>query len=68
MTPDFEPASVVAWVRWAAQDRDGTWWGYEHEPNEGDYGWYENEAGRVLRLGMSDPNPAWRTTLRRLRD
>ena len=61
-------SDLPAWVRWIAQDRDGGWWGFEHEPNEGDYGWYENEVGRVLRLTAGDRNDAWRMTLRKLRD
>lgn len=38
------------WVRWLAQDRNGSWWGFEHEPNEGAYSWYENEVGRYIRM------------------
>lgn len=54
------------WVAWVAQDDDGTWWGFEHEPNQSDNGWYENEVGRQARLGRTKPNPAWRETLRRV--
>lgn len=56
------------WVRWLAQDRNGAWWGFEHEPNEGDCSWYENEVGRYLRLGDGEANPQWQTTLERIRD
>lgn len=55
------------WVRWVAQDRNGSWWGFEHEPNEGDTSWYENEVGRYIRLGRAAPNPRWQQTLRRYR-
>jgi hypothetical protein len=59
--PDHKhPAS---WVRWLAQDADGTWWGFEHEPNESHVGWYENEVGRCQRLGSGTPNGRWRETL-----
>ncbi|MGB0722199.1 MAG: hypothetical protein ACPGU7_07345 [Gammaproteobacteria bacterium] len=56
-----------AWVRWVAQDRSGTWWGYEAEPNQGDSAWYENEVGRYIRLGDDPANPDWASTLTRVR-
>jgi hypothetical protein len=43
---------------WLAQDADGTWWAYEawaYEPNQQDRGWYENEVGRILRVGKAAP-------------
>lgn len=55
--------AIPAWVNWIAQDADGTGWGYEHEPNPADHGWYENEVGRRLRLGADEPNAAWRESL-----
>jgi hypothetical protein len=57
-----------SWVRWIAQDADGAWWGFEHEPNEGGYSWYENEVGRYLKLAMGAPNPGWRESIHRLED
>lgn len=42
-----------------------TLWVYEVEPNRQDYGWYENEVGRIVRLGLSDPPDDWETTLTR---
>lgn len=54
------------WVRWLAQDSDGAWWGYEHEPNEGDTGWYENEVGRYVLLSKAAANAHWRQCLYRL--
>jgi hypothetical protein len=54
------------WVRWLAQDRDGAWWGFEHEPNEGDSSWYENEVGRYVRLERGPANPEWRKALYRV--
>jgi len=56
------------WVRWIAQDRNGAWWGFEHEPNEGAVSWYENEVGRYVRLRQETPNAAWRQTLEKIRD
>lgn len=58
--------SAPDWVRWLAQDADGTWWGFEVEPNQQDRGWYENEVGRCIRLASGEPNPEWRATLRAL--
>ena len=63
MTMTF--AKVPGWVTWLAQDADGTWWGYEAEPNKQDHGWYENEVGRIVRLGLSEPPDDWETTLTR---
>lgn len=59
-------ASLPAWVRWLAQDADGSWWGYEVEPLQRDHGWYENELGRYVRLHREAANPRWEQTLRRL--
>ncbi len=54
---------VPAWARWLAQDEDGTWWAYEAEPNQQDRGWYENEVGRIARLGRTAPPADWAATL-----
>ena len=56
---------VPGWARWLAQDADGTWWAYEAEPNQQHSGWYENEVGRILRLGRSAPPDDWEATLTR---
>jgi len=53
------------WTRWLAQDADGTWWGYEADPNQQDHGWYENEVGRIQRLGKTAPPDDWEVTLTR---
>ncbi len=58
MLPDC--SQLAEWVRWIAQDADGTWWAYEHEPNMSDSGWYENEVGQSIRLEKHRPNPLWR--------
>ena len=56
------------WVNWLAHDADGALWGYEAEPNKQDNGWYENEVGRIVRLGQEAPPADWETTLvRRIR-
>jgi hypothetical protein len=53
------------WAAWLAQDADGTWWAYEAEPNQQDRGWYENEVGRIVRLGNTAPPVDWESTLTR---
>lgn len=58
MLPDCR--RLPEWVRWIAQDADGVWWAYEHEPNMSDAGWYENEVGQSLRFHRDLPNPQWR--------
>jgi hypothetical protein len=40
-----------------------TLWGYEAEPNKQDHGWYENEVGRIVRLGKTAPPVDWEATL-----
>jgi len=58
MLPDF--SQLPDWVRWVAQDADGSWWAYEHEPNMSDSGWYENEVGQSVQLRKDTPNSLWR--------
>ena len=53
------------WVRWIAQDNNGSWWGYSAEPLRNDTGWYENEVGDYIRLGSTD-NTGWEDSLRRI--
>ncbi len=60
-------ADLPAWAGWLAMDSDGTWWAYEHEPNQSDSGWYENEVGRRLRLGSGETGIDWERSLRRIR-
>jgi len=61
----FQPREIPDWINWIAQDADGAWWGYSVEPLQHDSGWYENEVGDRLKLGCTEPNPAWRDSLRR---
>lgn len=65
-TFDSGPNQLPAWVSWLAQDADGTWWAFEHEPNLSDRSWYENEVGRVLRLGMGEISGDWKDSLTRV--
>jgi hypothetical protein len=57
-------AQAPSWVRWIAQDSSGTWWGYSVEPLRNDSGWYENEVGRCVRLGVTPPDD-WENSLGR---
>jgi hypothetical protein len=54
---------IPEWVRWLAQDADGTWWGYEVEPHQHHQGWYENELGRCRRIRKDEANPEWQSSL-----
>lgn len=58
---------LPAWVLWLAQDADGSWWGYQHEPNQGDTGWYENEVGQVIKLFDDEPQPDWLASLKKIK-
>ena len=59
----FRDLPLPAWVHWLAQDADGTWWGFEVEPNQSHHGWYENELGRYRKLCQDAPNPDWAASL-----
>lgn len=58
--------SIPDWADYVAQDADGTWWAYEAEPNQQDTGWYENEVGRIQRLGKTAPPADFREMLIKL--
>lgn len=58
--------NIPGWARWIAQDANGAWWGFEHEPNEGATSWYENEVGRYQLVRKDSPNPDWRSSLRKI--
>ena len=58
--------AIPEWAEFLAQDADGTWWAYEAHPNEKDHGWYENEVGRIQRLGQTAPPEDCHATLIRL--
>ena len=60
----FDSNQLLSWMRWIAQDKDGAWWAYEHEPHMADYGWYENEVGRSVKISKENENLQWKKTLR----
>ena len=47
----------------AAEAATAALWGYEAEPNQQSRGWYENEVGRIVRLGKTEPPDDWEATL-----
>lgn len=55
------------WVCWLAQDADGAVWGYQVEPNQSHSGWYENEIGESLYLGVQPLTVDWKETLQRVK-
>ena len=63
----INPDKAPDWVAWIAQDADGACWGYEVEPNKQHNGWYENEVGRIVRLGQTEPPVNWEATLTKRR-
>jgi len=64
---DMDCTRLPPWARWLAQDADGCWWAYEHEPNPGEKSWYENEVGAAIKLLDAEPNPDWRRALIRVK-
>ena len=66
-TFSVDSSEFPAWVCWIAQDADGTWWGYEVEPNLSHVSWYENEVGNSVRLGKGAKIYDWVSTLKRVK-
>ena len=64
MKPDCN--QFPAWMRWIAQDEDGIWWGYEHEPNMSDTGWYENEVGLSKKIIHQKSSLHWALSLKKI--
>jgi len=56
-------SNTPGWARYVAQDPDGSWWAYEAEPHIHDNGWYENEIGRLKKIGDGDKNQNWKNSL-----
>lgn len=63
LKPDLNSVEVPEWVRYIAQDSDGSWWGYSVEPLQNHRGWYENELGENKKLLETDVNENWRDSL-----
>lgn len=62
----IEHKNLPDWINWIAQDADGRCWGFEHEPNRSDNGWYENEVGRCQRIDSTVIHADWTQSLRRV--
>ena len=62
MKGSFLDIEIPEWVNWMAQDSNGVWWGYSVEPLRNDNGWYENEVGRYVRLGVNNADD-WQRSL-----
>lgn len=67
MKPDLNNIQLPDWVRFLAQDADGSWWGYSVEPLMNHHGWYENEVGDTYKLQKTEPNPDWQNSLVKLK-
>ena len=65
MKDNFLDVEIPEWVNWIAQDSSGVWWGYSVEPLRNDNGWYENEVGKYVRLGINEANN-WQQSLTRI--
>ena len=70
MSEKIKPHSnqFPAWMRWLAQDEDGKWWGYEHEPHMADISWYENEVGRSALVNLACRSINWKKSLKKIID
>ena len=63
LKPDLSSVNVPEWVRYIAQDSDGSWWGYSVEPLQNHRGWYENELGHNKKLQDSVESEDWQDSL-----
>jgi len=54
MSHPLDSNTIPDWVHWLAQDSSGAWWGYSVEPLRNDNGWYENEVGDCVLLGITE--------------
>ena len=61
-------SDIPDWVIYLAQDADGQWWGYEAEPNLSHLSWYENEVGRIVKLGKTEADIHWQQSLTKVAD
>lgn len=60
------PSDLPRWCHWLAQDRDGSWWAFEHEPNLAFDSWYENEVGRSEKVALTSRVADWQQSLIRI--
>jgi len=55
------------WAKWIAQDKDGTWIGFENPPKDpiADDGMWRSSTGRWDSVVSGRPRPDWRDTLQK---
>lgn len=69
--PNLKGISLPDWVRFIAQDSDGSWWGYSVDPLQNHRGWYENELGQNIKLiegegGTVIRDEIWKNSLKKV--
>jgi hypothetical protein len=53
-------------IKWVAQDAEGIWWGFEHEPEADDKGWTSIKFTNYIRIGKGPTTPAWKQSLKKV--
>lgn len=54
------------WANWIAQDANGSWWYFEHEPSAVGSCYWDGGFGKLGFVRKDAPSPNWRTTLARV--
>lgn len=61
---------VPDWVEWIAQDKDGTWFGYEVEPKTGKDivpgEWIARNHNHIELADSAETSPNWQQSLRKV--
>tara|TARA_Y100000310_G_scaffold345655_1_gene467796 strand:+ start:15091 stop:15291 length:201 start_codon:yes stop_codon:yes gene_type:complete len=55
---------IMSWMKWTAQEKDGTWYAYSAKPEVWDGGWETDWKCSVLYKGF--PSKNWQKTLKKL--
>lgn len=53
----IETAKDLPWAKWVAQDRTGSWWAFELEPEATRDGTYYGGSGNCCELGSEEMQP-----------
>ena len=64
--PDAASDTAEKPIKWIAQDEEGVWWGFDHEPDPEIKGWHSFGDTMRLKLKRGSPNPNWRKTLNKV--
>lgn len=59
-------ATTAKTLSWIAQDRQGTWWGFENRPECVDNTWMDPQSGHRIRLKDEQANTAWQDSLQEI--